>query len=93
MSGVTARTLRHYHEIGLLAPASVGGNGYRRYGDRELLRLQRILVLRALGLGLADIAAVLEQQTDEVTALREHHGRLLEERDRLPRPWGAPSGS
>ncbi|MDQ1513911.1 MAG: MerR family transcriptional regulator, thiopeptide resistance regulator [Microbacteriaceae bacterium] len=85
MSGVTARTLRHYDDIGLLTPASVGGNGYRRYGDGELLRLQRILVLRALGLGLADIAAVLEEQTDEVAALREHHGRLLAERDRLAR--------
>ena len=85
MAGVTARTLRHYDDIGLLPPASVGSNGYRRYGDAELLRLQRILVLRALGLGLTEIAAVLAAQTDEVSALREHHGRLLAERDRLGR--------
>jgi DNA-binding transcriptional MerR regulator len=63
----------------------VGSNGYRRYGDAELLRLQRILVLRALGLGLTEIAAVLAEQTDEVSALREHHLRLLAERDRLGR--------
>jgi MerR family transcriptional regulator, thiopeptide resistance regulator len=85
MSGVTARTLRHYDEIGLLPPAGVGDNGYRRYGQHELLRLQRILVLRALGLGLADIAAVLDRERDEVTALREHHERLVAERDRLAR--------
>ncbi|HEV7622518.1 MAG TPA: MerR family transcriptional regulator [Amnibacterium sp.] len=47
MSGVTARTLRHYEAIGLLLPTSVGSNGYRFYGDAELLRLQRILVLKA----------------------------------------------
>ena len=85
MSGVTARTLRHYDDVGLLKPAGIGDNGYRRYGQHELLRLQRILVLRALGLGLTEIAAVLAEQTDEVSALREHHGRLLAERDRLGR--------
>jgi DNA-binding transcriptional MerR regulator len=85
MSGVTARTLRHYDDIGLLKPAAVGNNGYRQYGQHELLRLQRILVLRALGLGLADIAAVLDRERDEVSALREHHERLVAERDRLAR--------
>jgi DNA-binding transcriptional MerR regulator len=85
MAGVTARTLRHYDEIGLLPPAGTAGNGYRQYGSGELLRLQRILVLRALGLGLAEIAAVLDRERDEVSALREHHERLLAERDRLTR--------
>ena len=85
MAGVTARTLRHYESVGLLLPSSVGANGYRRYGDAELLRLQRILVLKALGLGLPEIAALLDEQRDELTALREHHGRLLAERERLGR--------
>jgi MerR family transcriptional regulator, thiopeptide resistance regulator len=83
MSGVTSRTLRHYDQIGLLSPASVGGNGYRRYGQDELLRLQQILVLRELGLGLADIGGILGAQTESITALRAHHARLLAERRRL----------
>ncbi|MFI0419412.1 MerR family transcriptional regulator [Spongiactinospora sp. 9N601] len=83
MSGVTARTLRHYHEIGLLIPASIGANGYRFYDEDELLRLQQILVLRALGLGLPEIRAIVDRHTDPVVALREHHERLLTERDRL----------
>jgi DNA-binding transcriptional MerR regulator len=83
MSGVTARTLRHYDAIGLLPPASIGGNGYRYYEEHQLLRLQQILVLRELGLGLPAIADVLDRQTDEVEALRNHHRRLLAERDRL----------
>ncbi|MFC6063496.1 MerR family transcriptional regulator [Streptomyces ochraceiscleroticus] len=83
MSGVTARTLRHYDEIGLLPPARIGSNGHRYYEERQLLRLQQLLVLRALGLGLSEIGRVLAAQVDEVEALRGHHRRLLAERDRL----------
>lgn len=83
MSGVTSRTLRHYDEIGLLPPAGVSSNGYRYYEQDELLRLQQILVLRELDLGLAEIAAILDQQRDQVQALRGHYQQLLRERDRL----------
>jgi len=83
MSGVTSRTLRHYHEIGLLPPAWIASNGYRHYEEDDLLRLQQILVLRELGLGLTEIAGVLDRHTDKVTALRAHHQRLLAARDRL----------
>jgi DNA-binding transcriptional MerR regulator len=82
-SGVSARALRHYDAIGLLTPASVGANGYRWYGRTELLRLQRILVLRRLGLGLEKIAEVLAEQADEASALRGHLAELEAERDRL----------
>ncbi|GIH47129.1 DNA-binding transcriptional regulator, MerR family [Microbispora rosea] len=83
MSGVTSRTLRHYDEIGLLLPARVGGNGYRYYEENQLLRLQQVLVLRELGLGLAEIKEIVERHTDPIAALREHHQRVLAERDRL----------
>ncbi|WP_399083818.1 MerR family transcriptional regulator [Streptomyces sp. BBFR2] len=83
MSGVTARTLRHYDAIGLLPPAGIGGNGHRRYGEPELLRLQQILLMRELGLSLREIHEVLERRADRIAVLREHHTRLLAERDRL----------
>ncbi|MFI0914380.1 MerR family transcriptional regulator [Streptomyces abikoensis] len=83
MSGLTARTLRHYDEVGLLRPAWVAANGRRYYEERELLRLQQILVLRELSVGLAEIGRILAEQVDEVAALRDHHRRLLAERDRL----------
>lgn len=85
MSGVTARTLRHYHDIGLLAPARVGANGYRYYENEQLLRLQQILVLREFGLRLSDIAAAVDSETDTLVALKHQHVRLLAERDRLGR--------
>jgi DNA-binding transcriptional MerR regulator len=84
-SGLTSRTLRHYDEIGLLPPAFVGANGYRYYAEDELLRLQRIMVLRELGLPLPRIAEVLDAQTDRIEALREHLRMLQAERDRLAR--------
>lgn len=64
MSGVTSRTLRHYDDIGLLKPAFLGANGYRYYEVGELLRLQQILVLRELGVGLADIGETLDETAD-----------------------------
>jgi DNA-binding transcriptional MerR regulator len=83
MSGVSSRTLRHYDEVGLLPPAGVRANGYRYYELDELLRLQQILVLRQLDLGLVEIAAIIDKQRDPLVALRGHYQRLLRERDRL----------
>ena len=85
MSGITARTLRHYDAIWLLPPAWVAADGRRYYRRPELLRLQRILLLRELGMGLKPIAAALERAADPVTVLSEHRDRLVGERDRLAR--------
>jgi MerR family transcriptional regulator, thiopeptide resistance regulator len=43
LAGVSVRTLHHYDQIGLLKPARVQANGYRQYGEAELLQLQQIL--------------------------------------------------
>jgi DNA-binding transcriptional MerR regulator len=77
LSGVTARTLRYYDEIGLLRPARVGANGYRYYDREQLLRLQQILLLRELGLDLTTIRGVADAEHDPVETLRHHHRRLL----------------
>jgi len=83
MSGVTSRTLRHYDEISLLPPAGIRSNGYRYYEREDLLRLQQILVLRELDVGLSEIAEILDQRRDPIQTLRCHYERLLQERDRL----------
>ncbi|TDV46944.1 MerR family transcriptional regulator [Actinophytocola oryzae] len=85
MSKVTSRTLRHYDEIGLLPPAWVGGNGYRYYEQEQLLRLQQILVMRELGLGLDAIKEIVRHGRDQAEVLRMHRGWLLAERDRFAR--------
>lgn len=83
MSKTTSRTLRHYDEIGLLPPAYVGGNGYRYYEREQLVRLQQILVMRELGVGLDTIAEIVNQGRDQVETLKMHRKWLLAERDRF----------
>ena len=84
LAGVTTRTLRWYDEIGLLKPSRVGDNGYRYYGPAEVDRLQDILFYRALGVGLAQIRACLDDPAfDRLAALRRHLAALELERYRL----------
>jgi len=85
LAGTTSRTLRHYGDIGLLPPSSIGGNGYRHYDEASLVRLQRILLLRELGLGLPQIAELLEREHTQEDALTGHLAWLRQEQDRLAR--------
>lgn len=85
MAGISARTLRHYDDIGLLTPAAVSSNGYRWYGRNQLRRLQRILLLRELDIALTQINAILTGDDDEASALRRHLRLVTAERERLDR--------
>lgn len=61
---VSGRLLRYYDEIGLLSPQYTDPQtGYRYYSAGQLPRLNRILVLKELGLGLDQIAQLLDQDT------------------------------
>jgi DNA-binding transcriptional MerR regulator len=71
---VSMRLLRYYDELDLLRPAHTdSSNGYRYYTAAQLSQLNRILVLRDLGLALEQIARVL---SDGVSA-DELRGMLL----------------
>lgn len=84
ISGVTVRTLHHYDEIGLLKPAHIGENGYRYYGRKELLRLQRILFHRELGAPLGEIGDLLDLEgEDQVGVLLRQREKLEAERERF----------
>lgn len=95
LAGTTSRTLRHYDDVGLLPPSRIARNGYRHYDEAALVRLQRILLLRELGLGLPQIAEVLNPSTgsgtqsasrqSEESALETHLALLREEQNRLAR--------
>lgn len=93
-AGTTSRTLRHYDSLGLVTPSRIGSNGYRYYDDRSLVRLQRVLLLRELGLGLDAIGTVLAAQDAGVQAnelpsdtearvLAQHRELLSNERRRI----------
>jgi len=91
--GTTSRTLRHYDSIGLVSPSRVGHNGYRYYDNAALVRLQRVLLLRQLGLGLDAIGDVLDAQDDtsagEARILADHLAVLRGEGRRITDQIGA----
>jgi DNA-binding transcriptional MerR regulator len=90
LSGVTVRTLHHYDQIGLLRPSDRTSAGYRRYDERDLERLQRILFYRELGFDLDRIKHLVDDgATGGLAHLRAQH-RLLQDRiARLERMVGA----
>src|SRR5260370_18750347 len=84
VSLVSVKALRYYDELGLLKPARVDAlTGYRYYSASQLPRLNRILVLKDLGLSLQQIAHLLDQELtpdqifeDQDTRSEEHTSEL-----------------
>jgi len=84
VSGVSARTLRYYDEIGLLRPVRVASSGYRLYGQNELDTLQQILFYRELGFPLDEIKSILyAPEFDRAKAFERHLAELSIKRERL----------
>lgn len=84
LSGVSARTLRYYDEIGLLCPKRNSLNDYRIYGPEEVDLLQQILFYRQLGLPLEEIGKLLHSPDyDREKALAGHLENLLQKREQL----------
>lgn len=66
LTGLSIKTLRFYHEKGLLVPAAVEpGSGYREYNDANLEKARAIVALRSLEFSLDDIAEMLREFADE----------------------------
>ena len=81
-SCLSVKTLRAYHEAGLLVPALVDPRtGYRSYSTAQLTDAAVIRRLRALDVPLDAVRQILEARDPETTkkVLREH-GAVLEER-------------
>lgn len=84
LSGVSARTLRYYDEIGLLKPSVVKQNGYRQYNQYDIDRLQQILFYRELDFKLEQIKALLEDKDFDVKeALINQQTLLTQKRNYL----------
>jgi len=84
LTGVTARTLHYYDEIGLLSPAMITESGYRLYDDSALEKLQQILFLRELDFPLEEIKKIMQSPNyDRLKALKKQEELLLAKRRRL----------
>ena len=58
-AGVSARALRHYEDQGLLCPDR-DVNGYRQYGEADLLTVARIRIMLGAGLSTATMRQYLD---------------------------------
>ncbi|RKS76042.1 DNA-binding transcriptional MerR regulator [Actinomadura pelletieri DSM 43383] len=67
--GVSTRTVRHYHQLGLMPEPERLGNGYRDYRLRDAVLLARVRRLVGLGLALDEVRDVLA--SDRGRELRE----------------------
>ncbi|MFF2082776.1 MerR family transcriptional regulator [Nocardia sp. NPDC058176] len=83
LAGVTVRTLRHYHQIGLLPEPPRSSAGYRRYDVGHLVRLLRITRMTALGIPLSALPAVLDDPTTAAELLDDLDRRAAAEIEQL----------
>ena len=85
LAGVTVRALHHYDRLGLLKPTQRTGSSYRLYSERDLARLEEIVVLKFLGIPLKEIRPLLDQQSGLADALHRQQRVLGEKRRHLER--------
>ncbi|MFE5585902.1 MerR family transcriptional regulator [Kitasatospora sp. NPDC056531] len=78
--GVTVKTVRHYHQHGLVDEPRRDGSGYRRYGSDELLRLVQVRTLAAAGVPLAEIGPLLDADAEQFAAALADVERRLADR-------------
>ncbi|GIF52278.1 DNA-binding transcriptional MerR regulator [Asanoa ferruginea] len=83
-AGVTARTVRHYHQIGLLPEPERDDSGYRRYGAKAVVSLIKIRTLANAGVPLSQVGPLLEAEPAAFAdALQRIDRDLRDEIDRL----------
>ncbi len=82
ITGVSARTLQYYDEIGLLIPQKLD-NGYRDYTEENLEKLQKILFYRFLKFKLNDIKELLEGDFDNLKILEQQRELILREKEKF----------
>ncbi len=78
LSGLSIPALRHYDEVGVLKPARIDPNGYRRYRSEQVRDAKLIRALRAVELPIDRIREVLAGPDDEFVrgVLSEHRAHI-----------------
>lgn len=83
LAGVTVRTLHYYDEIGVLQPSGRTESGYRLYNQKDVMRLQQILLYKEFEIPLTQIQSLLDDPDfDITTALYEHKEKLVQKHGR-----------
>lgn len=83
LTGIASGRIRHYEKIGLLRAQHLS-NGYRVFGVEQVLDLLRIDLMRSLGVGINDIARLIEGGHSTLAGLLdEHRALLMQQRERI----------
>ena len=82
-SGLSAKTIRYYEDIGLIDPAARGENGYRQYDGRALEELKFLARAREVGFDLDECRQLLELQRDRSRQSRHARELVLEKSQQL----------
>ena len=64
-AGISAKSIRYYESVGLIAPADRRGNNYRDYGDREVAELRFVNRARSLGFSVKEVGDLLALWRDK----------------------------
>ncbi len=82
-SGLSAKTIRYYEDIELIAPAARGDNGYRQYDSRAVDELHFLARARDVGFDLQECRQLLELQRDASRQSRHARALVLEKSEQL----------
>lgn len=81
--GITKANIRYYEKEGLISPERNGENNYREYSEKDVAQLERIKVLRILGVPISDIRELHEGNTSLDTVMAQRLNALQEEEKNL----------
>ena len=87
-SGVSAKMIRHYEQVGLVPPATRTDAGYRQYSESDIHTLRVIRRSRDLGFSIREIAELLDLWRNRrrpsrlVKSLAQAHISSLEQKAR-----------
>lgn len=74
-SGLSAKTIRYYEDIDLIAPATRGENGYRQYDAKAVEELHFLARAREVGFDLLECRQLIDLQRDH--SRQSRHARQL----------------
>ena len=83
-SGISAKTIRYYEDVGLLRPAARTPSGYRQYADADIQILRFVERARSLGFSVEDVGKLLglwadkSRKSAQVKALANRHIEAIE---------------
>lgn len=82
-TGVPAKSIRYYEEVGVLPPPNRLPNGYRIYGIRDIDRLKLVAGARRLDFSLDDIGEILAMRDRREAPCRTVLDRMQEKADEI----------